>query len=161
MNKVRLVISMLLALLFFFSCEEDDVCVGEGTPYLTVVFRNNLNNANLSDSLTIYSSDNAEFTNETLLYEKVFTDSLKLPLGGLDTSQTFFRIQRRSNIDADTLTVNYDPISEFVSKACGFRITYSAMAYATTYYHINYLEASDSNVIQNEVDTNLYIILSD
>src|SRR5690606_19313589 len=83
------------------SCEEDDVCVGEGTPFLTVVMRNNVGTANLADTLTIEASASEDFENPDTIYLKVFTDSIKLPLGGLDASQTFFRLRRRSNIERD------------------------------------------------------------
>lgn len=161
MKKPFLITFLLLSIILMISCEEDDVCVGEGTPYLTVVFRNNLNTENYSDTFTIYSSSDENFTDETLLYEEVETDSIKLPLGGLNASQTFFKIQRQSNSDSDTLTVNYTTKSEFVSKACGYRITYEDLSYQTTFYHINYLEPSESNVLQDESNTNLYIALSD
>lgn len=146
--------------IFAVSCEEDDVCVGEGTPYLTVVFRNNLGTQNLRDSLTIESADNIEFNDAVLVLPKTFTDSVKLPLGGLDDSQTFFRIKRRSNPQTDILTVNYTTKSEYVSKACGFRITYEDLSYTSTFNHFQAIDPSESNVLTDETTTNLYIRLS-
>ena len=76
-------------------CEEDDICVGEGTPNLTVVFRNDFNTQNLKDTLTIYASNSIDFENSYLLYDKVFSDSLKLPLGGLNEEIIYYKIQRK------------------------------------------------------------------
>ncbi len=150
----------MVSAIFAVSCEEDDVCVGEGTPYLTVVFRNYLNNANLMDSLTIESDSDVDFTNPDTIYLKTYTDSVKLPLGGLNDDKTFFRIKRRSSNEQDLLTVNFNSKSAFESKACGYRITYEDLYYETTYNRIEYLQPSESNVLENESETNLYIILS-
>lgn len=147
-------------MIFAVSCEEDDVCVGEGTPYLTVVFRNALDTENRSDTLTIESDVTADFANADTIYLKSYTDSIKLPLGGLDETQTFFRIKRRSNSTPDVLTVNYSTQTEYVSKACGFRVTYGNLGYNTTFNYIQAIEPGESNELKDETTTNLYIRLS-
>lgn len=159
MKKGILIFSLLFGFFCTQSCEEDDVCVGEGTPYLTVVFRDILNAQNQKDSLTIYSADNINFENPTLVYNKAFLDSLKLPLGGLDTDKTYFTIQRRSNAVADTLTVSHQTITEYVSKACGFRVVYEGLNYHATENHFQYIIPGESNELKNESETNLYIVL--
>lgn len=160
MKKIYWIIGIVLMSIFAVSCEEDDVCVGEGTPYLTVVFRNNLNQTNYSDSLTIHAADNLEFNNAIEVLPKTFTDSVKLPLGGLDNSVTYFKIKRRSNEQTDVLTVNYTPTSTYVSKACGFRLTYENLNFQTTNYFIENIIPSSSTSLVNETSTNLYIALS-
>jgi hypothetical protein len=160
MKKGILIFSLALASVFAVSCEEDDVCVGEGTPYLTVVFRNNLNQSNFKDSLTIHAADNINFENAVQVLPKTFTDSVKLPLGGLNTNVTYFRIKRRSNTQTDVLTVNYAPKSSYVSKACGFRLTYENLNYQSTGFYIENIIPSPSTILENEANTNLYIALS-
>lgn len=160
MKKRFLILGIILCSFWAISCEEDDVCVGEGTPYLTVVFRNYLNNSNLQDSLTIESDLTADFPNPDTIYLKAFTDSIKLPLGGLNDDKTFFRIKRRSSTEQDILTVNFNSKSEFESKACGYRITYDNLNYESTYNRIESLQPGESNVLEDESETNLYIILS-
>lgn len=145
--------------LFLSSCEEDDICIGDGTPNLTVVFRNQFNTENLRDTLSIYRSDTPDFENRDTIYQKFFTDSIKLPLGNLNNNKTYFQIKRRSNSETDILTVNYNSESEYVSKACGFRIVYDNLNYETTNHHIYYLETPENNELKNETITNLYIIL--
>lgn len=152
-------ISLLFAFLLFsfsaVSCEEDDVCVGEGTPYLTVVFKNTLNQENLRDTLLIERID----VNQTVLDTVVWTltDSIKLPLGGLDESTSYFRIKRRAAGIPDILTVDYDTKSNYVSKACGFRITYDNLGYNSTLNDIKNTVPGESNTLENEAATNLYI----
>lgn len=160
MKKRLLILGIIFAAAFVISCEEDDVCVGEGTPHLTVVFRNYLNSTNLKDTLTIESDTNAGFPDPDTIYLKEYADSVKLPLGGLNDDQTFFRIRRRSSSTTDVLTVGYDSKSSFESKACGYRITYDNLNYQTTSNRIEYLQSAESNVLENEANTNLYIILS-
>lgn len=159
MKKFALIGSVILGGLFSFSCEEDDVCVGDGTPNLTVVFRDILNQNNLKDTLTIYRANNPDFIDQALVYDKVFSDSLKLPLGGLNQTQTYFKIQRRSNSNFDVLTVGHQTQSEFVSKACGFRIIYDELSYQATQNHFQYIIPVESNQLKDESETNLYIVL--
>lgn len=160
MNKRVLFLILLIGSMILASCEEDDICVGEGTPNLTVVFRNDFNTQNLKDTLTIYASNSIDFENSYLLYDKVFSDSLKLPLGGLNEEIIYYKIQRRSNSVSDILTVNYQPTTEYVSKACGFRLTYEGLQYQTTQNYINYLIPNESNELKDETETDLYIVLS-
>ncbi|MET3732643.1 DUF6452 family protein [Moheibacter stercoris] len=160
MKKGILFLGIAIASIFAISCEEDDVCVGEGTPYLTVVFRNNLNQTNFKDSLTIIAANNINFENAVEVLPKTFTDSVKLPLGGLESSATYFQIKRRSNTENDILTVNYSPKSSYVSKACGFRLTYENLNYQSTGFYIENIIPSESTILENEATTNLYIALS-
>lgn len=152
---------IFVALGFFLilSCEEDDVCIGEGTPHLTVVFRNAFNTENLKDSLTIVSSATPDFQLTDTLYNHQLLDSIKLPLGGLAEEVSYFKIQRR-NLEPDVLTVHYLTKTNYVSKACGFRITYENLSYTTTYTNIGNLQPSESNILDSEASTNLYIVYS-
>lgn len=160
-RKGTLVFGLIFVVFSMLACEEDDVCVGDGTPSMTVVFRDTFNHTNLKDSLTIHFSKTPDFEQSVLLYDKIFSDSLKLPLGGLDTNTVYFKIQRRSNAVADVLTVNYQASTEYTSKACGFRMTYDEMGFQSTQNYIQYLVPNESNQIKDETETNLYIVLSD
>ncbi len=160
--KLRSIIPLLLIFTIFLAgCEEDDICIGDGTPNLTVVFRNAFNSENQKDTLSIYRSFSPGFENPDTIYQKVFTDSIKLPLGGLSSDKAYFKIRRASNPDADVLSVGYTVNSEFVSKACGFKMVYSNLNYTATNFHINSIEPIESNELRDEKLTNLYIILSD
>lgn len=160
MKKNILLFGLIFASLFAISCEEDDVCVGEGTPFLTVVFRNNLNQTNFKDSLTIHAADNIEFNNAIEVLPRTFTDSVKLPLGGLESNVTYFKIKRNDNEQSDVLTVNYATKTSYVSKACGFRLTYENLNYQSTGFYIENIIPSSSTILENEATTNLYIALS-
>lgn len=160
MNKWILIFVLLSGSIILSSCEEDDICVGEGTPNLTVVFRNDFNSQNLQDTLTIHASNTIDFENSYLIYDKVFSDSLKLPLGGLNEEVIYYKIQRRSNSVSDILKVDYQSNTEYVSKACGFRLIYEGLQYQTTQNYINYLIPNESNELKDETKTDLYIVLS-
>lgn len=156
--KFKLLFFIFIPLLLI-GCEEDDICIGEGTPNLTVVFRNQLNSVNQKDTLSIYRSTSEDFENQDTIYQKFYTDSIKLPLYGLNSNRAYFKIKRRSNSDNDILTINYHSKSEYVSKACGFRLTYDNLNYHSTHQHINTIEPAESNELKDETITNLYIIL--
>lgn len=150
---------MFFAALSAVSCEEDDVCVGEGTPNLTVVFRNSIDDTKLRDSIFIESLNAENVVLDTVLYWTV-TDSIKLPLGGLDETTSYFQIRRKMTGTPDVLTVNYNTKSSYVSKACGFRITYDNLGYQSTENEIQNLVPGESNILENESATNLYIYYS-
>lgn len=150
---------MFFAALSAVSCEEDDVCVGEGTPNLTVVFRNSIDDTKLRDSIFIESLNADNVVLDTVLYWTV-TDSIKLPLGGLDETTSYFQIRRKMTGTPDVLTVNYNTKSSYVSKACGFRITYDNLGYQSTENEIQNLVPGESNILENESATNLYIYYS-
>lgn len=160
MKKGILFGGIVISSIFAISCEEDDVCVGEGTPYLTVVFRNNLNQVNYKDSLTIHAANNSDFNNAVEVLPKTFTDSIKLPLGGLEDNVTYFKIKRGNNEQTDVLTVNYAPKTSYVSKACGFRLTYENLQYESTGFYIENIIPGPTTTLENEATTNLYIALS-
>src|SRR5690625_5693339 len=105
MNKRILFLILLIGSMILASCEEDDMCVGEGTPNLTVVFRNDFNTQNLKVTLTIYASNSIDFENSYLLYAQVFSDCLKLPSGGLNEEIIYYKLHRRINSISDILTV--------------------------------------------------------
>lgn len=150
---------MFFAALSAVSCEEDDVCVGEGTPNLTVVFRNSIDDTKLRDSIFIESLNADNVVLDTVLYWTV-TDSIKLPLGGLDETTSYFQIRRKMTGTPDVLTINYNTKSSYVSKACGFRITYDNLGYQSTENEIQNLVPGESNILENESATNLYIYYS-
>lgn len=156
MKKRILIIGMFFAALFAVSCEEDDVCVGEGTPFLTVVLRYT-DETSVRDTITIQKLLSDGITVDTTLYDRVLTDSIKLPLGGLDESTSYFSIRRKLNGIPDVLTVDYNTKTSYVSKACGFRITYENLDYETTLKDIRYSTTGESNTLENESATNLYI----
>lgn len=152
---------MFFAALSAVSCEEDDVCVGEGTPYLTVVFKNTLDNENLTDTIIIQKLlSDGQTVDTTYASSRAFTDSIKLALGGLDETTSYFQIRRKMTGTPDVLTVNYNTKSSYVSKACGFRITYDNLGYQSTENEIQNLVPGESNILENESATNLYIYYS-
>src|SRR5690606_37359165 len=104
MNKRILFLILLIGSMILTSCEEDDICVGEGTPNLTVVFRSDVHTQDVRDTLTMYASDAIDFEKSYLLYDKVVSDSLKLPLGGLNEEIIYYKIQRRSHSVSDIFT---------------------------------------------------------
>lgn len=156
MKQRNLIFGLIISMIFAVSCEEDDVCIGEGTPYLTVVFRNIQTQQNSVDTLFVEKLDQ-NLENPDTLYTWALTDSIKIPLGGLDESVSYFRIKKRASAIPDTLTVRYDTKTSYVSKACGFRITYENLTYEATYNNIQSLLPGESNVLENESATNLYI----
>lgn len=149
-------IGILFSMIAVSSCEEDDVCLGsEGTPQMTVVFKSIYTQQNQSDSLYIDLVD-TNLENPINIYNGVYSDSLKLPLGVLENSNSIFRIKRRSYGLEDYLTVNYETKSVYVSKACGFKLTYDQVNYTSTTNDIINIQPV-TTTIENETVANLYV----
>ena len=128
MKKAAIIIT--IASMFFSSCERDDICA-EGTPITPLLV------------IEFFDSDNPS-------EEKVPTDLFLVEEGsevGLSFNTATIAIPLRTDIDqtrynfvlnfgsedqeapqnADLLVFDYLREEDFVSKACGFRVTYQAI----------------------------------
>lgn len=138
------------------SCEEDDICLGgEGTPLLPVVFKDIATDQKQADSLYIAMVDE-NFQNPHYLYEGIYADSLLLPLGSINQNTSYFQVRRKKLGLTDNLTIRYEIKSTFVSKACGFKLTYDQLEFTSTNNDIVNI-TSNSTVLENESTTILHI----
>lgn len=133
MKKILPILLITLLLMHISSCEKDDICVDGDTPLLYIGFYD--------------ASDTTEFKNvPTLRIKEVvldsvldtFTDrsssldSVGMPLR-IDSGSTSFAFISDSADDEttgeetgtiDTLTINYQTLEVFISRACGFVANY-------------------------------------
>lgn len=126
--------------LTFFSCENDDICLQEGTPKVIMTFYD----AEVPDvrktveDLTIYTEEYGP------VYEGVTTDSISLDMD-LTENLTFYHFDQ-ADFD-DILDFSYAKEDVYVSRACGFK---------TTFYDFEALARSNSwikgiEIINNEI----------
>lgn len=115
---------IVAAVLFVWGCEKDDICP-EGspkTPTARILFVKN--NQGLTEKyeqtgLHFYGLEGKIRKEEINLNER---DTLiALPID-FESSRSRYLIEKEGQ--TDTLTLNYTPELEFVSKACGFRFTF-------------------------------------
>ena len=156
MNTLRII--LIFFVLFNFSCDDDDVCEENTTPFLVVVFRdkNNTEVNKTIDRIYVHRFDNAS-NSWVQIVDKSITDSIKIPLLIGDETQTKLCFKRNlSTTQEDLINVNYIISRNYVSKACGFRTTYKNVSYTQTlsYFHHTTVPI---NEITDETQTHLYI----
>lgn len=132
MKKIILLLSFVL--LLNSACEKDDFCLQNPiTPSLVIRFYDETNRNTIKSvsrlSLIAESKTDSLFTN-------ISTDSIAIPLNSLDSKTVY--ILKMNNIDGNfannkiaKLTIEYDPIEEFVSRSCGFKITFNNVNFSS------------------------------
>lgn len=104
----------------FMACEPDDLCLEN--PQINAVMR--FHNALTGEPEAVDSV--AVFFDGKKIIPATQTDSLALPLPtDRDTAQFVFEKTEQPSGNFDTLVLIYKRNDVFVSKACGFRMTYS------------------------------------
>ncbi len=140
----------VILLVYFSSCEKDDICVDGDTPLLVIGFFDATDTTLAKDVPSLRIREIILDSNiNTIADRSSSLDSIGIPLriGEVNTQFAFITNsaddedtgQETGNID--TLTISYDTQEAFVSKACGF---------VANYDNINVsLPASASNWIQD------------
>ncbi len=125
-----IVMILLFGVLFFSSCEKDDICVDGDTPLLVILFYDATDTTVLKSvsSLRIIGIGNGEpldtFTDRSSI------DSVGVPLRINEVNTQFQFILNSDGDDGaetgniDTLQFNYQTNEVFVSRACGFVANY-------------------------------------
>lgn len=128
MLKNGILLVFIIALIAI-SCERDDICAASTptTPVLTIGFQDADNTTEDKElNITIYKVDNSD----SLAYTSAST--IEIPLR-TDTTATVLvfvknpnnRVAAEDPNNADTVTFKYTPQEEFISRACGYRVSFS------------------------------------
>ncbi|MEE9409273.1 MAG: DUF6452 family protein [Polaribacter sp.] len=133
MKKTLLFISFFVIL--FSACEKDDFCVQNPvTPQLVLSFYNNTNRETLKSAQRLSVWAEGKDTLETYISQR--KDSIFIPLNTLAT-QTIYHL-KINNIDGKkvnnkiaTLTINYTPQEEYVSRSCGYKVIFNDVSFST------------------------------
>ena len=109
----------LLVLIFATACERDDLCLEKPLAGAVVRFHHTISGQPAAvDSVAVY------YEGKNLIPAS-YTDSLVLPLPpGRDTAQYVFAKTGTPASNPDTIRLFYVRKDTFISKACGFRMTY-------------------------------------
>ena len=115
---------VLLFTLFLIGCEPDDICLAEtpGTPQIILTFFDKTN-PEIKKKVTDLQIKGVD--NERIAYSGT-SDSIAIALKTASLTTSFIFTTTTSNTSySDTLTLNYDSHDIFISRACGFKTTYS------------------------------------
>lgn len=145
---------ILILLLVISSCEKDDFCTDpKTTPKLILRFYDKEANSDLKrvERLSAIATGKSDslFTNQT-------TDSIAIPLNSL-TNETVYTL-KMNNVDGTlthnqtaTVTIQYMPEEEFVSRSCGFRVIFKQVSLnPSTGGWINNFSTSTITTLDNE-----------
>ncbi|WP_299104071.1 DUF6452 family protein [uncultured Tenacibaculum sp.] len=151
MKKYAFLIAILSILIS--SCEKDDFCTNpKATPKLVLRFFDKDANSDLKNverlSVIAQGKTDSLFTNQT-------TDSIAIPLNTL-TNLTVYTLKMNNtdetiaNNKVSTLTIQYTPKEDFVSRSCGFRIIFKDVSINESGDWINNLSTTSITTIDNE-----------
>jgi len=147
MKRILLSIFIILPILYFSSCEKDDICVEGDTPLLVIGFFdvNDTTTAKAVPSLRIGETS----TNLVIstFSDRSNSDSIAIPLllNAASTEFVFITNSRddENNNEAgnlDTLTFNYTVREKFVSRACGFVGTFNGLDTTRTVFSSDWIK---------------------
>lgn len=159
MKKILPIVLIATVLVYFSSCEKDDICVEGDTPLLVIGFYD-------IDDTTATKDVPLMRIKEIILDETVNTftdrssnlDSIGIPLR-TSASSTQFAFITNSADDAetgvetgniDTLTVSYQNTEAFISRACGFVANYGDLTVTLPESTNNWIQ--DIRIVQQTVE---------
>ncbi|WP_299219346.1 DUF6452 family protein [uncultured Aquimarina sp.] len=132
-----LVICCLTAVYLSSSCERDDICAEDTptTPFLIIKF---IEDGTVSDIKQPNELQVKAVGFEGIIDFTTNQDSIMIPLR-VDALLTDFEFTIDSDTsddtvepNTDTLSFQYTPVEEYVSSACGFRVTYNGLTESFT-----------------------------
>jgi len=141
---------IILALILMLSCEKDDICLENTTPYLMLKFYS-FENDTLVKTIDI---DSIRVLNKGLIsnYTAKSFDSIQIPL---DINQYTTSYQITSEKTTDTIYFSYDRKDIFVSRSCGYKTNFENLAIDSTTN--NWIKAYNINTTIIDNDTTAHI----
>ena len=159
MRKIIPVLLIASLVLYFSSCEKDDICVDGDTPLLVIGFFD-------ATDTTLAKEVPSLRIKEVILDDVVDTftdrssslDSIGIPLR-IDSNDTSFEFIMDSDDDGttgeeigniDVLTISYQTREAFVSRACGFVANYDNLSINLPANSENWIQ--DISIVQQTVE---------
>ena len=152
-------IALFLLIAGLTACEKDDFCTQNPvTPNLVLRFydMDNTNDLKKFERLSIIAEGKTDslFTNNT-------NDSIAIPLDA--TSQKTVYTLKMNDVDGNTannqtatLTIEYNPEDDFVSRSCGFRVIYENVTLDHTGW-IDSLSTKEIPLIDNQARAHVQV----
>lgn len=159
MKKLIPVLLLSILLVYFSSCEKDDICVNGDTPNLVIGFFDSADTtlAKVVPSLRIKEIQLDTVIN-TITDRSSNLDSIGVPLR-TNTASTSFAFITDSADDADTgletgnidtLTITYTPREAFISRACGFVMNFDDLGIILPESANNWIQ--DISIVQESIE---------
>lgn len=130
--KFKSFVLIAILAIFFSSCERDDICA-ESTPVTPLLVIDFFDIENPTEPKTPVNLTIREVDGDTLEGSPFNSSTISIPLRTNADQTNFLFILNTGSEELETpentdgFSVNYVRIEEYISKACGFRITYDAL----------------------------------
>ena len=161
MKKILPILLIACFVIYFSSCEKDDICVEGDTPLLMIGFYD-IEDTMVTKkvpSLRIRSLDNnTVLDNDSFNDRATSPDSLLVPLR-VNATSTSYEFILDSAEDADTQTetgnsdeliISYTTRDAFVSRACGFVANFDGLSITLPQNADNWIQ--DISIVQSSVE---------
>ena len=128
------------------SCTKDDFCLQNPvTPKLVLRFYDDTNKETLKSVSTLYVW--AEGKDTIANFNGTSLDSIYIPLNSLDT-KTIYKFS--NGTDVDTFTITYTPKEEYVSRSCGYKVTFNDVTFYSDNTWIKEFTPSTLTTLDNQ-----------
>jgi hypothetical protein len=139
MNRLYTIFLILIAPIFFYSCEKDDLCTPDqaATPSMVIEFKDVFNPSENKavDRIQVLEIGSSNFAplNSTGSTSLDGTETISIPLRTNSSSTSYnFILTQDGTINSDNTNFSYVLEEEYVSSACGFRIIYNDLSVSQT-----------------------------
>ncbi|MDB9713370.1 DUF6452 family protein [Flavobacteriaceae bacterium] len=164
----RSILFLVIALGCFWSCEKDDICIAGDTPMMRITFVNFIDETleKAPERLLIVGKDKTTPITTISPGSSSITEAL-IPLVP-NTNQTEYYLVTNASIDSegnvsgniDALILSYTPNPKYISKACGYIVSYDNLIPILTPDTDNWIKKitilSPSITNENEVHLKIY-----
>ncbi len=149
---IRFVALIVLTIISLTACRKDDICTGDGTPDLKIIFVDNSNPATEKPVGELHVT--ALPQQDTLIKGQTNIKRLSIPLNVNDDISNFIFT---SGQNADTLIFHYTREQVFVSKSCGYKIIFHQLIVDLQQDNDNWIKQIE--LINNDVVTDTVVHL--
>ncbi len=159
MKKTKVFLLFIL-LIGIASCEKDDICVEGNTPLMTIGFYNISDTTALKNVTALRVVGQGQNITVNTVSDRANLNTISIPLKTNVNETSYLLISNSADNDngaeignIDTITISYNRIEDFKSRACGFIVNYDNLGVQ--------LQGDTSNWIQNISVSQSTIINSD
>jgi hypothetical protein len=150
MKKIMLLLGVFLGTMT--SCEKDDYCLKNPvTPHLILRFYDDLDKETLKSVNELYVWADGKDS----IFSNVETDSIYIPLNS-NTTKTVYHFSNGTSVD--TFTISYTPKEEYVSRSCGFKMTFQEVSFSLDSFWVKNFTPTTLTTIdsQNSAHVQIY-----
>lgn len=166
MRKFTPILLLTVMFCFFSSCEKDDICVDGDTPLLVIGFFDSNDNEVAKDVPTLRVRAVGFDTSPQTFTDRSAQDSVGIPLQiGANTTSFVFIKSSADDDDGmetgniDTLTLNYEVVEKFVSRACGYVANFENLSPVLETDNDNWIQgvSVERDTIENSLEIHVKI----